>query len=235
MSSNENCLEVQEKANLIVRTIMTIVPDVESIETDIGYLKARYPKASDDKLANWFADRSRRLYTAYGIVSALPSVIPGVGTAMQMGIEAGTILGDLAYMIRHMARMSMGIAAIYKQDLKSFDSQEFLKLLGYWCGALKPIGDAVVRFGVKTSVKIIDKNITASMIKKINQRVGITLVAKYGTKRGGIALGRVIPFGVGAFLGGAFNYATMTGFKKAAIKWFRDSTELLCPNFEEVT
>lgn len=233
MSSNENCLEVQEKANLIVQTIMTIAPDVKSVESDIGYLKARYPKVSNDKLANWFADRSRRLYTAYGVVSALPSVIPGIGTAVQVGIEAGTILGDLAYMIRHMARMSMGIAAIYEQDLNGFDTQEFLKLLEYWCGALRPMGDAFVRLGVKASIKIIDKNITGSMLNKINQKVGIALVAKYGTKRGSIALGRAIPFGIGALLGGAFNYATMTGFKKAAIKWFSEPLELLCPDFEE--
>ena len=148
-------------------------------------------------------------------------------------IEAGTIMGDLAYMIRHMARMSMGIAAIYGHDLKGFDAQEFLKLLGYWCGALRPIGDALVRGITKTAIKVIDKNITAEVIKKINKKIGVALVTKYGTKRGGISLGRVIPFGVGAIIGGIFNYATMTGFKKAAIKWFRDPIELFDPDFDE--
>lgn len=224
---------ILDKANIIVKMIMTIAPDVKSVENDIGFLKVRYPNASKDKLANWFANRSRKFYTAYGVVSALPSLIPGIGTAVQVGIEAGTIMGDLAYMIRHMARMSMGIAAIYGHDLNGFDAQEFLKLLGYWCGALCPIGDALVRFGAKTAIKIIDKNITSETIKKINQKIGITLVTKYGTKRGGISLGRTIPFGIGAIIGGAFNYATMTGFKKAAINWFREPIELFDPDFDE--
>ena len=231
MNSENLHAEVHEKAGLIINMIMTIAPDIKSIESDIGFLKARYPNASNDKLAVWFADRSRRLYTAYGVVSALPSAIPGIGTALQVGIEAGTITGDLVYMIRHMARMSMGIASIYGRELKGFDAQEFLKLLGFWCGALRPVGDALVRLGVKTAIKVIDKSVTPEMIKKINQKIGITLVAKYGTKRGGIALGRIIPFGVGAAIGGLFNYATMTGFKKAAINWFKDPVELACPDF----
>ena len=133
MSTEANIQQfvVQDNASIMVKMIMTIAPDVKAVESEIGFLKARYPNASKDKLAEWFANRSRRLYTAIGVVSALPSVIPGIGTAAQVGIEAGTIMGDLAYMIRHMARMSMGIAAIYGQDLNGFDAQEFLKLTGW--------------------------------------------------------------------------------------------------------
>jgi len=50
--------------------------------------------------------------------------------------------------------------------------------------------------------------------------VGTTIVTKYGTKRGGIALGRVIPFGVGVVVGGGFNLATMKGFKRASLKYY---------------
>lgn len=48
-------------------------------------------------------------------------------------------------------------------------------------------------------------------------------VTKYGTKRGGIALGRVIPFGVGVVVGGGFNLIIMKGFKRAALKYYSSS------------
>ena len=224
--SNKNEVSAETGGSLVVKLVETLAPDYVAIKTDIGYLKVRKPKASRDELAELFADRSRRMYTSYGIVSALPSVIPGVGTVAQIGIEAGTILGDLAYMIRHMARMAMGIAIIYGHDTQAFDSQEFLKLLGYWCGVLRPVGDMLIRIGTKKAIVMVNKNLTKEVLKKINQKIGMTIFTKYGTKRGGIALGRMIPFGIGAAIGGTFNYVTMTGFKKSAINFFRNEPEL---------
>ncbi len=55
---------------------------------------------------------------------------------------------------------------------------------------------------------------------KINRKVGTTIFTKYGAKRGGIAVGRLIPFGVGALVGGGFNLATMKKFKRNAINYF---------------
>ena len=46
------------------------------------------------------------------------------------------------------------------------------------------------------------------------------------TETGGIALGRAIPFGIGAAICGTFNRATMTGFKRNAISFFRNAPEL---------
>ena len=214
--------------DFLLSLIKMVAPDPKSVMKDIAELKARYPKAPPEKLAAWFADRSRRMYTAYGVVSALPSAIPGIGTAVQVGIEAGTISGDLVLMIRHMARMTMGVAAIYGRDLHGFDTQEFLKLLGFWCGALRPVGDAMIRAGTKGAIYLIEKSLPREIAVKVNEKICTKAIAKAGMKRGGASVGRTIPFGVGAMIGGAFNYATMTGFKRAAIDFFRDPPELAC-------
>ena len=54
----------------------------------------------------------------------------------------------------------------------------------------------------------------------MNQQLARKLVTKYGSKRGGAALGRLIPFGVGAVVGGTFNYFTLQKFGKAADDYF---------------
>jgi hypothetical protein len=51
----------------------------------------------------------------------------------------------------------------------------------------------------------------------MNQKVGVTIVTKYGAKRGGLAVGRRIRFGIGALVGGGSNLATMKGIKIVGI------------------
>jgi hypothetical protein len=39
-----------------------------------------------------------------------------------------------------------------------------------------------------------------------NTKLGTTVLTEYGTKRGGVALGRMLPFGLGATIGGGVNF-----------------------------
>ena len=47
----------------------------------------------------------------------------------------------------------------------------------------------------------------------------VTIFSKYGKKRGGIVMGKLVPFGVGIAVGGGFNLATMKAFKMALINY----------------
>ena len=158
-------------------------------------------------------------FAAEGAVSALPSAIPGLGTAFQFGVEATTISADLAYMLRCMAGMVIGIEYIYSRDIDAPFNQEFVRVLGLWCGVLNLSKEATLRVSKKVAIAQFRK-VPGEIFKRINKKVGTTIVAKYGTKRGGIAIGKLIPFGVGSLVGGGFNLATMKGFKKAAISYF---------------
>ncbi len=167
-----------------------------------------------------FANRIRRKYTSIGVASALPSIIPGVGTAVQVGLEAGAISGDILLLLRWMAAISYGIALIYGKNIRNEFNQEFVKVLGVWCGVIKAAEQVTKRIGTKVAVVQFNKRVSGKILAKINQKVGTTIFTKYGTKRGGIALGKLIPGGVGVIVAGTFNYVTMTKFKKAAIKYY---------------
>lgn len=126
------------------------------------------------------------------------------------------------------AIMTCGVGLICGRDIESSFNQEFVKTLGLWCGVLTPAKEATLRIASKVAVARF-KSVPGKVFQKINQRVGTTILTKYGTKRGGIAVGRLIPFGIGALVGGGFNLATMKGFKVAAIRHFRmkDDTVLV--------
>jgi len=148
---------------------------------------------------------------------------------VQIGVEGAAQSADLAYMLRCMAGMVMGIGYIYERDLSTPFNQEFVRALGIWCGVLSLGKQATVRGTSKVAIAQF-KRVPGEVFKRINRRVGTTIVTKYGTKRGGIAIGRLIPFGIGALVGGFFNLATMTGFKHAAINYYRTDDAILIEN-----
>ena len=215
--------------SLVLKAIDTLQPDHADVLRHITDLKRANPSLSKDKLASKWADTIAWRYATEGAVTALPGAIPGLGTAAQVGIEAGAISADLAYMLRCMAGMTIGVGLIYDRDTNASFNQDFVRVLGLWCGVLSLGKETTVRIASKVAIAKF-KRVPAEVFKRINRKVGTTIVAKYGTKRGGISVGRLIPFGVGAVVGGGFNLATMKGFKKAAINYYRTEDAVLIEN-----
>lgn len=203
-----------------IQVVNFVSPSFESVEEDVAELKRGKPHKSKKQLSRIYANRIRNKYTSVGVVSALPSTIPGLGTGIQIAIEAGTISGDLILMLRWMASTCYGVAIINEKDIRSNFNQEFVRILGLWCGAIEASKLATEKIATKVAVTTFNKKISGKTLTKINQRVGTTIFTKYGTKRGGIALGKLIPMGIGVAIGGTFNFVTMTRFKNSAIKYF---------------
>ena len=210
----------------LLTVVNTLTPQYATIQKEIEELKRSYPNKSKKELANIFGNRIKRKYTSVGVVTALPGAIPGIGTVGQIAIETGAISGDLALMLRWMAATCYGTAIINDKDIQSDFNQEFVKVLGLWCGVIEPTKVATVKLTTKVAVAQFNRNVSGKALSAINKRVGITLFTKYGTKRGGIALGRLIPFGVGATIGGLFNYFTMSRFKNQALTYFETSEDI---------
>ena len=205
----------------LLSIVNTVAPSYESIKTEIAELKRSYPNKSNDQLADLFGNRLKRKYTSVGMASALPSVIPGLGTGVQIAVEVSTVSGDLALMLRWMAANCYGIAMIYGKDIESEFNQEFVRLLGVWCGVIQFAKAGTTKIATKVALVQFNKNVSGKVLQKINQKVGTTIFTKFGTKRGGIAIGKLIPLGIGVAIGGTFNYFTMNNFKKSAIQYYK--------------
>lgn len=209
-----------------MQLVEVLQPNPKDVLKDIQDLQKAHPKLNKLQLAHKYADKICWLYTSEGAATALPGVIPGLGTGIQIAVEGGVITTDLAYLLRCMARMVIGIGIIYDRDMALPFNQEFVRVLGLWCGVLSLSKETAVRISSKIAIAQF-KRIPAEIFKKINRRVATTIVTKYGTKRGGVAIGKLVPFGVGVLVGGGFNLATMKGFKKAAINYYKTDNDLL--------
>lgn len=216
----------------LANIIQSVAPSNEHIAQEVYELKYLNSKLSRDQLALRWGKRIRNNYTSVGVATALPSSIPGIGTAAQIAIEAGTITGDLALMLRWMGKLCMGISIIYGNNPEKSINQDLINILGIWCGVIDAAKNATTRVGTKVAVAQFNKRISGKTLAKVNQRVGTTVVTKYGTKRGGVALGKLIPFGVGAVIAGGFNYFTFNGFMKSAIDYYKNDNDYMM--FEEI-
>lgn len=206
----------------LITIINKVTPAHENICSEIAELKESFPSCNRQELAEKYAAKLTKMYTSTGVASALPSVIPGMGTAAQIAIEGATVSADLTLMLRWGGSMCYGIGLIYGKDMEKDYNLDLIRILGLWSGVIISAKEASKRVGTKVVAAQFNRHVTGQMLSKVNKKVGVTIFTKYGAKRGGIALGRLIPFGVGAAVGGTFNYRTMKSFSKSAIKHYEN-------------
>lgn len=213
------------KAEIWEKVFNAVSPDIPEIQRDLadflysnGVRKNFLSSNEKKKLSSLWADKQAEKYALVGATTALPSLIPGLGTVAQIGTEAASIGADLSLMLRYMYTMVVGIGLINGRNMRSSSNKDLLKLLGIWCGVLRPAGEIVGRLSTKAAIVAFNKYVPGKLFQKINQKIGVTVLTKWGTKRGGIAIGRMIPFLIGPIVGGSFNYLTMKGFEKVALQ-----------------
>lgn len=196
------------------------MPHFHDIRHEVLMLKHTNPGKSPHELSRLYIKKTRNKYASVGAVTALPGVIPGLGTAAQVAVEAGALSADVALMLRWMAATAYAIGIIYGKDTQHDFEDEFTVVLAIWAGVVLPEKAAHAK-GDKLTTGHFDRHITERIQNRVRQKVARKMATKYGAKRGGAALGRLIPFGAGAVVGGYFNYTTMQKFGKASDDYFK--------------
>lgn len=204
-----------DAGSLMMKLTTTLTPSYKKIERDIKLFEQKNSYAGRDELARSYADRICWKFASLGAITTIPSVIPGIGTAAMLATEGATLSGNLAMMIRWMGSMVAGIALMYNRDIEVKFNKDFVQILGLWCGILVTSEESVGQIGDKVVIKQ-EQAVPTKILIKINQKVGTSIIKK----RGGVAIGTLAPFGVGAIVGGSFNLALMKAFKKKALQYY---------------
>ncbi len=140
--------------------------------------------------------------------------ISGFGGFITMPV---TIPANISSVIYVQMRMIACCAYMAGYDLKSDETQTFV----YACLAGVAVNGLLKQTGIKLGGKLAQgaiKKIPGKFLTKINQKVGFRLITKFGSK-GVINLGKLLP-GVGAIIGGSFDFAETKIISSRAYKWF---------------
>ncbi len=152
-----------------------------------------------------------------GAVSGGVAAAPGVGTAAVIAMSGGEFSANLI----RTSDLILTLGAVHGLTDASVEERRA------WVLAVLALGDGASTGFTKISGEVgkgLGKKATAKIpneaLRKINAALGRTIVTKYGTKRGAIAIGRVLPFGIGMVIGGSANIVITRTVARHASKFF---------------
>ncbi len=152
--------------------------------------------------------------TAGGVAAA-----PAVGTAGALGASAA----EFSYFTMRAGELVLTIGALHGHTEATVEEQRawILTVLLFGSGASEGFTKLAGELGKGLGKKATNQ-IPRSVFQAVNRSAGRTIVTKYGTKRGVVALGRVLPLGIGAAIGGGANYVTLRLLARHANKFFAE-------------
>lgn len=166
-------------------------------------LRAKDPQATPTELLKKLNRRFLAATSASGASVGAAAAAPGVGTGVSLALSAGESVVSLEATVFYV----FAVAALYDVSIRDIERRRtllFAILLGN--SADRVVHDVAGRTG-KHWAKAAIEAIPVEGIRRINGVLGHNFVTKYGTRQGVLVLGRAIPFGLGAAIGGGMNYA----------------------------
>ena len=210
----------EEEGSRLLKAVelIAISPEDATAIAD-GYIlqsRKRFPNDAewDHQLraANKIVGRYSRLAMIVGGASALPGIIPGLGTAVAI---VGGGAADSLISMKLQVDMCMCLAAAFKYDITSEDGKHLAFLIAV-TGSIQRAGvDAGARLGSKAGVNMLRQYLKGGALQATKQafrRVSVTFTRKAAEK--------AVPFGVGAFIGAGVNYGLTRYVGNQAKQWF---------------
>jgi hypothetical protein len=148
--------------------------------------------------------------TSGGSVGAI-AVIPAVGTAPALALSAAETL----VFLEATALFTLAVAEVHGLPVYDLDRRRTV-LMTVLLG--KSGTEVIKKAAPRTSkhwAKAITASIPAQSIRSVNKVLGHNFVTKYGTRQGILVIGRALPMGIGAVIGGTAGAFMSSGVMKA--------------------
>lgn len=186
----------------------------------VAYLRRRHPDADAARLVKMLDRDLISTLTGQGVGTGAAAAVPGFGTGAALVLSGG----EAAFTLNWSAVYVLALAEVHDVNLSEVERKRTL-LMTVLMGNSAQAATAKVaeRTGKHWSKKIIAK-VPTSALRGINSVMGRNFVTRHGTRQGIIVLGKVVPFGVGAVIGGAMNFGAATAIVKSAHRVFEIET-----------
>jgi hypothetical protein len=159
------------------------------------------PDASPAEIVTSLERQYLGAVTTLGVGAGATAAMPGTGTAVGLAVN----LAEVATFIEASAVFALAVAEVHGVRVDELERRRTLVmavLLGN--GGSTFVQTAAGRTGPYWGRNLV-RAIPKTTIDAINRVLGPRFVTKYGTKQGILVLGRELPFGIGAVIGGGGN------------------------------
>jgi hypothetical protein len=188
-----------------------------AIQARIERLRTDHPNYNNHQLALELIRSTRRRVAATGALSGAVSIAPGLGTALAIG----TVTSQTIFALEQEVELVMGIAMIFGHELANSDERvlEALVVVGIASGSVKLREDVLVAGGERLAIAAF-RHLPGVLLAHGGGRILTRILARVaGTGLAKVAA-RVVPLGVGVAVGAGFDWITVTGLGRAAIKYY---------------
>ncbi len=198
--------------------LLETIDDVSANRWDAA--KARAAALSGDLRPDKVEALSRqfsRELSAAGAAVGATAATPAIGTFTTLAAT----FAELAWFTGRAGDLVLTIAALHGRDDPTVEERRgwVLAVLIYGSSArdgfARAVNEATSGLGVTA-----DGRLPASTLQLANRLMASTFARRYGTRRGLAALGRFIPVGIGAAVGGATNYFAIRHLATSADQFF---------------
>lgn len=171
-----------------------------TIHAHVDQLRRRNPEASPAQVLEMLEREYLRVVQSTGGAVGAAAAAPAVGTGVAMALT----VGDVATFFGASAAFSLAVASLHGIEVADGERRRAL-LLATILGesGAKAVADTGALGGVR-GVRVARALLTrmpTGTIRRVNSRLTRQLLRKQLTRQGGLALGRLAPFGIGLVVG----------------------------------
>jgi hypothetical protein len=165
-------------------------------------------------LTNGFA----RELGAAGAAAGAAAAAPTVGTMATLLATSA----ELAWFTGRAGDLILTIAAVHGRPEPTVDERRawVLAVLIYGGSARDEFAHAINTATTGVSVVAPDRRVPITAIQAANRLMSKMMLRRYGARRGAVALGRLLPAGIGAVIGGTSNYTAIRTLARHADQFF---------------
>jgi hypothetical protein len=209
----DRCAVVTERAVGLV-----VARRGDAIRARAARLRQDHPGLSRAELAHHAIVKSGRVLAGSGAVSALPALLPGPGTV----IEVGAAISDISLLTTAQVELILLIAGVYGHALDDYEARrlDVLLTLGVDAGLVKlRRGGSLTIRGTQYGREEIRSAGSTGLAARINRRLARQVMARVARRRAFVLLGREVPLlGIGVAAG--YNHRSTRKVGAAAIRYF---------------
>lgn len=171
------------------------------VRRNIARARQRNPEATPAEVVRTLERMYVSALAGTGAAVGGAAAAPAVGTGIALALSAGEAFSSLELS----ALFALSVAEVHGVRLDEIERRRTL-VMGVMLGesASTTIGKVAERTGQHWGRQLVSK-VPLATLRQINSVLGRNFITKYGTKQGIIVLGRVVPFGIGAVIGGGAN------------------------------
>ncbi len=203
---------------------------------------AKAEGATVDARAKWVTRSFIRELTSLGAATGATAAAPGLGTAS----AASVMVADMGWFALRTTDLIMTIGAVHGQTDASPEerrawvlavlafgehaAKEFAALaaeLGGVAGAPAMAGSE--RLGALVAGAAGGDVATIDAMRKLNASLAVRVTERWGTRAGAESVGKLLPFGIGAVVGGSANWALTRAVGLQARRFFSQYHLLVVP------